>query len=116
MHLYNYNNNRSTPIECLHTILLGPYKYLLAELMERLKPEEKKRIEARIEDFPHSGLPHKLYPNSIVKHFKSLHGGDLKLLAQIALFILWDFLTRTEKSVWKALSKVVAQNPFIYTR
>lgn len=99
---------RSTPIECLHTILLGPYKYLTAELMNRLTPREKLEIAAKIAVFPKSGFSSTLSP-SLPRTFKSFHGRDFKLLAQMSLFILWDYLTISEKKVWKMLSMVKQQ-------
>ena len=35
--------HRSTPVETLHTILLGPYKYLLKATMSTLSAQQKKK-------------------------------------------------------------------------
>ncbi len=40
---------RQTPIEVLHTILLGAEKYLLAKTMKSLSNENKAKVTARIE-------------------------------------------------------------------
>ena len=70
--------NRSTPVECLHTILFG-------DLMEHITPNRKKEVAARIRSFPESGFKTHL-SSSIVKNHKSGLGRDFKLLAQMALF------------------------------
>ena len=41
------------------------------------------------------------------RYYKSFHGGDFKLLAQMAPFLLWDYINDEQKKVWLALSKVV---------
>ena len=51
---------RSTPVECLHTLLLGSYKYLFRDLMEEVTSEQKSAISARIDAFPSSGIEQKL--------------------------------------------------------
>ena len=106
--LYSFKSrlsHRSTPVECLHTILLGPYKYLTSNLMERLSDREKE-VASKLTAFSWSGLPSTLSPEALCHHHKSLIGRDYKLVAQVALYILWDHLTGPEKEVWKALSKV----------
>ena len=45
---------RSTPLEVLHTILLGPYKYLLRQLMSTLNAKDKSQLRAMILTFPYS--------------------------------------------------------------
>ena len=56
--------HRSTPVECLHTLFLGAYKYLFRDLMGKISPNEKKQISAYIEDFPTSGFNYRLNKNA----------------------------------------------------
>lgn len=99
---------RSTPIETLHTILLGPYKYLTRQLMKRITAKEKKEIKARVIAFQTSGFEFHLSP-SVCKVYGSFFGRDFKVLAQMCLFLIWDYLTSSEQKVWLALSKVVSE-------
>ena len=43
-------------METLHTILLGPYKYMLRSLMGRLTSAQKEEIQAKIKCFDFSGF------------------------------------------------------------
>ena len=99
-------------MECLHTILLGPYKYLFAELMDEMSPVQKNQISARVEAFDFSSFKSQLKSSSICRYYKSFNGKDFKMLAQVCLFIIWDYLTSAQKRVWLALSKVCI-NKFI---
>ena len=92
-------------METLHTILLGPYKYLLKEVMSRLSQHQKVEILARMAAFNYSGINGKVLGN-IVYHHQSFVGCDYKAWAQIALFIISPYLTEADKLVWIGLSKV----------
>ena len=92
-------------METLHTILLGPYKYLLRSLMGRQNSAVKAEIHARIRSLDFSGFEARLSYN-VCRHFKSFIGRDFKALAQIALYLLTPYMTEQEKVVWLALSKV----------
>lgn len=96
----------STPVECLHTILLGPVKYLLVNLMHRITTAEKSEIEARINSFNFSGFDKRVNGGSICRYHGSLLGRDFKAWAQIGVFIVWDFLSPTEREMWLALAKL----------
>lgn len=54
-------------MECLPTILLGPVKYFLKELMDRLMPKDKDEIIARITAFDFSGFSMKINGSSICR-------------------------------------------------
>ena len=51
--------NKQTPVEILHTILLGSEKYLLGKTMRALCNDDKMKIKARIETFDFSAFPQK---------------------------------------------------------
>ena len=108
---------RSTPVDCLHTILLGGYKYLFKELMERLSSEQKNEVSANIDCFPRSGLNISI-SGSMTRYHQSCVGRDFKSLAQIAPFVLWRYLSVNEKKIWLYLSKVFVQiyNGLLSTR
>ena len=99
------NNSRQTPVEILHTILLGAVKYLLAKTMKSLSPADKKKIKAKIEVFDFSAFPAKI-ASSITSIYGSYVGRDYKLWAQVAVFILMDIVRDEELEVWSNLSEV----------
>lgn len=47
-------------MECLHTVLLGSYKYLFGDLMGHITTDQKDAVSARIDAFPPSGIELKL--------------------------------------------------------
>ena len=96
---------RSTPIETLHTVLLGPYKYLLKQTLSLLSPRQKEELLARIRVFNYSGFRVRLVGN-VVRYHQSFVGRDYKALAQMAPFVLFPYLTDEHRQVWLALSKV----------
>ena len=114
---------RSTPVECLHTLLLGPFKYMTEYLMNRLTPSQKREVQSKIRGFDFSPFPCSLSPgmcnhcswtvtnfhthcHQVCNHHRSFHGRDFKILAQVCLFIFWNHLLPTEKPVWLSLCKV----------
>lgn len=96
---------RSTPVETLHTILLGPYKYLTRVVMGQLNNAQKMEVLARMQAFKYSGIKGRVY-GCITKYYGSFVGRDFKAWAQMALFIISPYLNDEEKSVWLSLSKV----------
>ena len=112
LHRYGYHSvyyilisARGTPLEVLHTLLLGPYKYLLRATMAKLSKKQCTQLSALLSAFPSSGFTSRISRN-IAKYFKSFVGRDFKALAQMALFVLSSFLAPAEIEVWLALSKV----------
>lgn len=60
---------------------------------------------ARIRVFSYSGFRVKLLGN-VIRYHKSFVGRDYKAWAQMALFIIYPYLSDEDKEVWLALSKV----------
>ena len=79
---------RSTPVETLHTILLGPSKYLLHNLlMSSLSAEDKKKLHAHLQVFPLSGIDEKVLGN-LTRNYRSFVGRDFKALMQVVIIIM----------------------------
>ena len=95
----------STPVETLHTILLGVAKYMLRAFMDKQSANEKREILARIKAFPYCGFDVKITSN-ICMYYRSFVGRDFKSFLQMALFIIVAYLTEDEKECWMLLSKV----------
>lgn len=96
---------RSTPVETLHTILLGPYKYFLKDFMTKLTSKQKLEFRALVNAFDCSGFDMKIVGN-IIYHHQSFVGRDYKAWAQMAPFIVSRFVGAQEMSLWLSLSKV----------
>ena len=96
---------RSCPVETLHTILLGPYKYLLKTTIPALNQQEKMEVLARMRTFHYSGFDVKVYGN-VISYHKSFVGRDYKAWAQMALFVIGNYLSDDHRQVLLSLSKV----------
>ena len=96
---------RSLPVEVLHTVLLGPYKYLLGKTMQSLKPPQKKEILAWIASFNDSGFTGCMSSN-VTQYSQSFVGRDFKVWAQMAPFILAHKLPPPQLELWTALTDV----------
>ena len=104
---------RSTPVESLHTVLLGPYKYLLKYTIPTLSSQQKAEVLARVRRFNYSGFDFRVLGN-VIHHHKSFVGRDYKAWAQMALSVMYPYLSDGDKSVWIALSKVNRQYTSIH--
>ena len=67
----------ATPVECLHTILLGACKYMLRSFMDSASSKQKKEILAILAAFPYSGFSTRITGN-ICYYYKSFVGRDFK--------------------------------------
>ena len=103
--MFNNNNYRATPIESLHTILLGPYKYLLKSTIPTLSSAQKEEVLARIRTFNYFGFDVGLIGN-VVKYHQSFIGREV--WAQMALSIIFPYLSCGDQAVLLSLSKLKA--------
>ena len=73
-----FKHRSKTPTEILHTILLGPVKYLLAGTIQSLTSQEKDQIHAKIAATDMSAFPANIRGN-ITRNYGSYVGRDFKL-------------------------------------
>ena len=99
-------------MECLHTLLLGPYKYLLRSTILTLSTKQKEEVLARVRAFNYSGFSCKLQGN-VIRHHQSFVGRGYKAWAQMALSIMWPYLSNGDREVWIALSKACYCNTIL---
>ncbi|KAL5482287.1 hypothetical protein EMCRGX_G022596 [Ephydatia muelleri] len=95
----------STPVEVLHTLLLGTCKHILKILMPKFSAQQKREILARIRAFNTSGFNTKMYGN-VCQYYQSFVGRDFKGWAQMCLFILGPYLNEGDSEVLLAFTKV----------
>ena len=96
---------RCMPIESLHTYPVGAIKYLLKCTVPTLSKVQKEEVLARIRAFNYSGFKVRLQGN-MIRHHQSFVGRDYKAWAQMAVFIIYPYLSESDKKVWLALSNV----------
>lgn len=100
-----------TPVEILHTILLGFVKYFWRDVIQnQLKQNELKKelLKARLSSFDVTGLGiRKLSGHTLVQYAGSLTGRDFRAVAQVAPFILHDLVPKACFDTWVSLSNLI---------
>jgi hypothetical protein len=97
-----------TPVEILHTVLLGFVKYMWRDAVTRVGKKHSKLLATRLSSFDVSGLGlSALDGPTLVQYAGSLNGKDFRALAQVALHVLHGLVPDLCLSAWVALGALV---------
>lgn len=110
-----FDGHLDCPVEILHTVLLGPVKYAMAEAVGRLKrqPAVTARLIARANSMDPTGLYRPLQGRQMVTHYGSLVGKDYKSLIQCAPFIFHPIVDAKELQMHVAFATLTK---LVFTR
>ena len=104
-----YDPHEDTPIELLHTILLGIVKYVWHDTHTAWKDAEKALFSVRLQstDVRALSIP-PIRATYIMNYANSLVGRQLKALLQSATFHVHDLVSPLRFSLWKAIGELSA--------
>ncbi|KAJ7165453.1 hypothetical protein C8R43DRAFT_878421 [Mycena crocata] len=101
--------SRDTPIELLHTILLGVLKYLWHTTHTSWTPDQKKMFELRLQATNPSSLSVEgIRAGYIVQYANSLIGRQFKILLQSTVFHIHDLVDGNHFRAWKSIGDLAA--------
>ena len=105
------NPHADTPVEILHTVLLGFVKYFWRDVVQNQigkKAEKKHLLEVRLSSVNTSGLGiGKISGSTLVQYAGSLTGQDFRIIIQVASFVLHDLVSPSCYRAWVSLSNLV---------
>lgn len=101
-----------TPVEILHTILLGFVKYFWRDVVHNQlgnNPPKKELLKTRLNSLNISGLQlgKQLAGHTLVQYAGSLTGRDFRIIAQVAPYVLYDLVPPACFNAWVSLSNLV---------
>ncbi|KAI6155653.1 hypothetical protein BKA82DRAFT_4326751 [Pisolithus tinctorius] len=110
-HIKGLNPHADTPVEVLHTVLLGFVKYFWRDVVNIRVGKNKIKcglLEACLSSFDTTGLGiPPLSGHTLVQYAGSLVGHDFHAIAQAAPFVLHGLVPQECYEAWVALSKMI---------
>ncbi|KAL9938883.1 hypothetical protein V8E36_002602 [Tilletia maclaganii] len=114
-----FDVTRDIPCEILHTILLGPVKYLARRTLKHMTAEDKTKLAQWLSAASTVGISdgERLRGSYMIKHIQSLVGKDFRRLAQTMHWALQQVkVDEPVRAAWKALGELAAAmySPVLY--
>ncbi|KAI5982794.1 hypothetical protein F5J12DRAFT_908172 [Pisolithus orientalis] len=118
-HIKGLNPHADTPVEVLHTVLLGFVKYFWRDVVNIRVGKDKIKcelLEAHLSSFDTTGLGiPPLSGHTLVQYAGSLVGCDFHAIAQAAQFVLHG-LTQLEIAIQEFLAHTACWTPFWFNK
>ncbi|KAH9920950.1 uncharacterized protein B0H18DRAFT_1213221 [Fomitopsis serialis] len=109
--LEGFDPSQDTPIELLHTILLGLVKYAWHPTHTKWNTKQKQTYALRLQATNRDGLSvHPIRANYVMQYANSLIGRQLKTIIQTAVFHVHDLISETNLEQYLADVQVAIAN------
>ena len=104
-----FDPTRDSPVELLHTILLGIVKYAWHASHTQWRPTTKSKFAIRLHSLDWNSISaHSVRPEYIIQYANSLVGLQLKTIVQSFVFAAHNLVSSDLFSVWKAIGELTA--------